>query len=257
MHSQRKAWVAGVAVAAMLLMVSPSAQEQQPPTAAYSQEDIDAAIEKVKSDPNLGSQTTMKMLRWRDSAEQKKSKMDLSWLSWISGLFGWGMQSARYLVWITLAILVGWLGVYLFRTIQNREADSANADKFVPPTHVRNLDIRPESLPPNIGAAAKKMWERGDHRAALSLLYRGLLSRLTHVHRVPILDSSKEGDCLMLLHGRVPPQTGEFATALVDAWRGFVYGGTAAPTPAVHALCDGFAGALDRAAARKAGGAAE
>ena len=123
----------------------------------------------------------------------------------------------------------------------------------MPPTHVRNLDIRPESLPPNVGAAAKKLWERGDHRAALSLLYRGLLSRLTHVHRVPILDSSTEGDCLSLLPGRVAPKTGDYATRLVDAWRGFVYGGAEAETPAVHALCDGFSAALDRAAARTVG----
>ena len=46
------------------------------------------------------------------------------------------------------------------------------------------------------GCAA--LWDRGDHRAALALLYRGLLSRLVHVHRVPIRDSSTEGDCLAL-----------------------------------------------------------
>jgi hypothetical protein len=115
---------------------------------------------------------------------------------------------------------------------------------------VRNLDIRPESLPTNIGAAARALWDRGDHRGALSLLYRGLLSRLTHVHRVPIVDSSTEGDCLILLSGRVPAGTGEYAARLVDAWRTTVYGGIEAATPAVHALCDGFRGALDRAGER-------
>ena len=71
-------------------------------------------------------------------------------------------------------------------------------DAFVAPTHVRDLDIRPESLPDDIGAAARALWDRGEHRAALALLYRGLLSRLAHVHRLPIRDSSTEGDCLAL-----------------------------------------------------------
>jgi hypothetical protein len=237
-------------------MAIPPAAQERLATASITQEEIDTAVEKVKSDPNLGSQTTMKMLRWK-TPERKSKGMDLSWLAWVAGLFGWGMQSARFLVWLTLALLVGWLGVYLYRTASSHVPDAAGSDTFVPPTHVRNLDIRPESLPPNIGAAARKMWERGDHRAALSLLYRGLLSRLTHVHRVPILDSSTEGDCLMLLPGRVPPKTGDYATQLVDAWRGFVYGGTAAASPVVVALCEGFSAALDRSAARKVAGDAE
>ena len=110
---------------------------------------------------------------------------------------------------------------------------------------------------PNIGAAARALWDRGEHRAALSLLYRGLLSRLTHVHRVPIRDSSTEGDCLSLLAGRVPPKTGEYSSRLVDAWGAFVYGGTETPTPSIHALCDGFSAALDRAVARRIEGGAE
>jgi hypothetical protein len=111
-------------------------------------------------------------------------------------------------------------------------------------------------LPSNIGAAARALWQRGDRRGALSLLYRGLLSRLTHVHRVPIVDSSTEGDCLVLLSGRVPPPTVEYATQLVDAWRSFVYGGAETPEPAVYALCDGFAGALDRSRERTTPGGA-
>ncbi|MBY0494172.1 MAG: DUF4129 domain-containing protein [Cyanobacteria bacterium] len=249
MHSRRNLRPAGAVTVVLLLAVSPAAQEQ-PTVPAYTQEEIDAAIQKVKQDPNIGGTRTMRMLKWTET-ERKPRNSNRGWLSWVTGFFGWGMQSARYLVWLGLAGLAGWLGLYLFRAIQTRGLDVTAADTFVPPTHVRNLDIRPESLPPNIGAAAWKLWERGDHRAALSLLYRGLLSRLTHVHRVPILDSTTEGDCLVLLSGRVPAKTGDYAAQLVEAWRGFVYGGTAAPTPAVQTLCDGFAGALDRSVARK------
>lgn len=249
MRSRRSGGCAVMVV--MVLAATPFVQGQsagQPIT----REEVGPALEELKQDENLNGQRKMRMLRWKESGRQS-SQPDLGWLRWVAGFFGWMGQSARYLVWLTIALLAGWLGIYLFRAIKNSGANPDVADAFVPPTHVRNLDIRPESLPPNVGAAAKKLWERGDHRAALSLLYRGLLSRLTHVHRVPILDSSTEGDCLSLLPGRVAPKTGDYATRLVDAWRGFVYGGAEAETPAVHALCDGFSAALDRAAARTVG----
>jgi hypothetical protein len=242
-----------IAIAMVSGAVGTAAQDTATsPPERIAREEVKAAVADVQRDPNLGGQSTMKMLRWKSNRQQ--SKVDLGWLGWVAGFFSWMGQSARYLIWITIALLAGWFGVYLVRAIQKSSVDSEDANAPTPPTHVRDLDIRPESLPPNIGAAARKLWERGDHRAALSLLYRGLLSRLSHVHRVPILDSSTEGDCLLLLPGRVPAKTSDYASQLVGAWRGFVYGGTDAATPTVHALCDGFSAALDRSAPRPAEG---
>jgi hypothetical protein len=255
-RSRPSACACAFAVALALAVPASDAFAQQgsaPATEQIARQEVAAALAEVQRDPNLGGQSTMKMLRWKSSGRQQ-AKMDLGWLSWIGGFFGWMGQSARYLIWLTIALLAGWLGVYLVRAFRNSRSNAAAADTFVPPTHVRNLDIRPESLPQNIGAAARKMWERGDQRAALSLLYRGLLSRLSHVHRVPILDSSTEGDCLLLLPGRVPAKTSDYASQLVEAWRGFVYGGTEAATPTVYALCDGFSAALDRSMAKPAEG---
>jgi hypothetical protein len=243
-----------VACVVALLTVSPSAQ-QTPAPDTIDENQVAEALAAVSSDPNLGGERTMTMLRWRE--QQRKPSSNVGWLAWVAGLFGWLMTSARYLVWVGVAVLAGWLAVYVWRALRSSDTAREPADAFVPPTHVRNLDIRPESLPPNVGAAAKKLWDRGDHRDALSLLYRGLLSRLTHVHRVPIVDSSTEGDCLVLLSGRVPSSTGEYATRLVDAWQTFVYGGADTPELAVYALCDGFAGALDRSVERTRAGGGE
>ena len=85
-------------------------------------------------------------------------------------------------------------------------------------------------------------------RAALALLYRGLLSRLAHVHRVPIRDSSTEGDCLALAAARLPPPTHEYAARLVHVWQRSVYGHEPAADSVVHRLCGEFGPTLDRAA---------
>jgi hypothetical protein len=116
------------------------------------------------------------------------------------------------------------------------------------PSHVRDLDIRPESLPDDIGAAALALWERGEQRSALALLYRGLLSRLVHSHGVPIRASSTEGECLALAESRVAAPSARYATRLVETWTAAVYGDLQPATAAVQTLCGEFAVALDRAA---------
>ena len=78
------------------------------------------------------------------------------------------------------------------------------------PSHVRELDIRPESLPADIGAAVRELWLAGERRAALSLLYRGALSRLVHSYQVAIGDASTEGDCVRLARAALPPPRGDF-----------------------------------------------
>jgi hypothetical protein len=116
---------------------------------------------------------------------------------------------------------------------------------FSAPTHVRDLDIRPETLPPDIGAAARKLWDGGDHRASLALLYRGMLSRLAHVHGVPIRDSSTEGDCLALAVNRLPADKCVYLSRLVRAWQRLGYGREPVQASTAFALCEEFGSVLD------------
>ena len=147
-------------------------------------------------------------------------------------------------VWVLLAGLAALLVVFIFRLVkENRLPEKSR--RFVAPTHVQDLDIRPESLPPDIGAAARALWDRGEQRAALALLYRGMLSRLAHVHEVPIRDSSTEGDCLGLAARSLDAARVAYATQLVRTWQRAIYGGLTIETPQVWDLCARFAAHLD------------
>jgi hypothetical protein len=220
--------------------------------AAPDEQAIARALEAVRKDPNLGTETTITMLRWRDAAAPPKRP---AWWSWIRDLFRWIDQSARYLVWAAAAALVGYLLFFLARLMAEGRDPVFGDATFVAPSHVRDLDIRPESLPADIGAAARALWDRGERRPALALLYRGMLSRFAHVHQVPIRDSSTEGDCLMLAAAHLPAAPVEYATRLVREWQRGVYGRERAETETIHGLCDGFAPALDRRAPADAIGA--
>ncbi len=224
-----------------------AAQVQQPPTAAQGdvpeQAEIDRALAAVKADPNLATERTIKVPQWKGGRADTASGTP-SWMTWLAGLFGWVAQSARVLVWCAAGILAALLAAFLVRMVRG-VGPVRGTDSFVAPTHVGDLDIRPETLPADIGAAARALWDRGEHRAALALLYRGLLSRLAHVHRVPIRDSSTEGDCLALAEQHLAREPRDYASRLVRTWQRAVYGREALDTPGVHALCDAFAAELD------------
>ena len=240
-----------VAIAAVLtaaLSVGAAAVQQEfarPKGPRPGQAEITRALETVKADPNLATERTIKTLRWK-RASSAEPWSPPGWLKWIVGLFRWLDQSARLLVWGAAVALAVLLVVYIVRMVR-RHGVPRREQRFVAPTHVRDLDIRPESLPDNIGIAARGLWDRGEHRAALALLYRGMLSRLAHVHRVPIRDSSTEGDCLTLAASHLTQEGREYASRLVRVWQRFVYAGQDTQPATVYVLCDDFASALDPA----------
>ena len=238
--------MAAVLTAALSVGAAAVQQESAPPKGPRpGPAEIARALETVKADPNLATARTMKALRWK-RASSAEPWSPPGWLKWIAGLFRWLDQSARLLVWGAAVALAVLLVVYIVRMVR-RHGVPRREERFVAPTHVRDLDIRPESLPDNIGIAARVLWDRGEHRAALALLYRGMLSRLAHVHRVPIRDSSTEGDCLALAASHLTQEGREYASRLVRVWQRFVYAGQDTLPATVYVLCDDFASALDPA----------
>lgn len=201
--------------------------------------DVDAAIARLRADPNLAASRKTRIPRWRSTPDEGERR-NWRWLNAIVDLFRWLAQVSRVFVWVVIGLLVGALALYLVRLLKVASPPKdAHAD--APPTHVRDLDIRPESLPNDLGAAAWALWERGEQRSALALLYRGLLSRMAHAYAAPIRASSTEGDCLCLARSRLPVQPGEFAVRLINVWERAVYGGKNPEERCVRTLCDEFA----------------
>lgn len=245
-----------LAALALTAVLAAAPVRAAPPPAGRvpSSEQIAAAVKALRKDPNLGGMRQERRLRWVDSHKLRKVGHSGAWIEWIAGLFGWFARTSRFLVWTAIVVLVGFLGIFLVRLLRERPA-RASADRFTPPTHVRDLDIRPESLPDDIGAAARQLWQAGQRRAALALLYRGLISRLVHVYGVPIRASSTEGDCLALAAPRLDENPRRYASRLIRIWQLAVYGGHEPPSEAMIALCDEFAAALPSRMSPGAGGA--
>ncbi len=152
---------------------------------------IAAAVDKLKADSNLGTEKKVRRLVKNSRPEPQTPNQLPGWLRWLTNAFAWLAGTARALVWMVGIVLAGILALYIKRFLEARGELSVPL-RFSTPTHVRDLDIRPESLPHDIAGTTNELWASGEQRAALALLYRALLSRLAHVHGIPILDSSTE-----------------------------------------------------------------
>lgn len=211
---------------------------------------VQQAASAVQADPDFGGSHVERKLRWKasDTPAKKDDLRPAHESSWVEGLGLWLAESGRLLMWLLGAACVALLLVGLRRWILVA-GGIGTTGRVVLPSHVRDLDIRPESLPDDIASAARALWMQEQHRASLSLLYRGALSRLVHHHAVPIRAASTEGDCVALASRVLPQESGAFFERLVKAWLLLVYGAQSPDDELVIALCDRFDAQLPPAVA--------
>jgi len=209
-------------------------------SAAPTREQVQQAVERVRADPLLGHTETRKMLRLkkRDAEKTPEKNSDWNWgrlTEWVV----WVAATLRLMVWVLGGFAVVFVLLRIGRWMRARGAFEPKARAALP-SHVQSLDIRPESLPEAIGAAAAALWQRGEQRAALSLLYRGALSRLAHVHALPIRAASTEGECLALAQQRLDAPRAGFFKRLVQVWLPAVYGARMPEAAQALSLCREF-----------------
>jgi len=227
-------------VCLLALVLMASSVNATEPASAPTREQVNTEVEKLRADPDLSGVHKQKTLRFKSDKSDKKKKAEPSSLpDWLRNFARWMTEAGRAVVWALAALAVALFIVSLRHWIRVR-AGAVKGPHAALPSHVRDLDIRPESLPDQIGAAAAALWQRGEHRAALSLLYRGALSRLVHQHALPIRAASTEGECMALAAARLAPERSAFFGRLVNAWQLAVYGARLPESSSVLALCADF-----------------
>jgi hypothetical protein len=210
------------------------------PTAA----DIRAAVDKLRADPNLGTKHSVRSLQWVKGDAPAPSP---DTPAWILGLFQFLGQTASLFLWLAGAVVAAFAAVWIYRLIRAR-APRAPVLRQAAASHIGGLDISPESLPDDIGAAALGLLQAGRTRDALSLLYRGALSCAVHRYGVVIDPSFTEAEALRAVEGRLDGARVNYFRELIGLWQRVVYAGqTATPEP-VATLCTGFAATLESAA---------
>lgn len=237
---------APVATPASLASPASAASGAAVATSPLTRDRVDTLARALRDEPSLMGKRKSQELRLKPREDKPPPPREAmpAWLRWLGNFVSWLADAGRWLVWGLLAVAVALLLLRLRRLWQGGVRWRGSAGALHLPGQVRGLDIRPEALPDDVGAAAWALWQGGQRQQALSLLYRGALSRLVHRHEVPIRSSSTEGECLRLAQPRLPAPALAALRPLVAAWMQAVYAERWPDDAAVQALCRHFS-ALD------------
>ena len=182
--------------------------------------DFARAVDRAYADPMLSP--TQQVRRWkykypfnpRDATQPEVP----GWVKLLSRLVG---AVAEYGLWILLAVA---LGLLLWRLPRWLPWVRERMPERAPPSPIHAQPL-PEvaALPPDVAASAEALWQAGQQREALALLYRASVEVVAGRLGAPFPPGATEADCLR--RARQLPDagaSGEFAR-VVRAWQAAAY----------------------------------
>ncbi len=142
------------------------------------------------------------------------------------------------LLWGLVAAIVLYI-VFHFRRLSSLAARRRIRAKTTAPAAdtLFGLDIRPESLPDDIAAAAAQCWRRGAGTEAISLLYRGALVKMINQDGLELPDSATEGDCVRIVSANTDETKSRYFSTLVANWQAAAYAHRLPMTESFNSLC--------------------
>jgi len=181
-----------------------------PPPAYAQDKDPKSEIREVLKAKEFAYYKDVK--RWEPRERDKPGSIDTTWLRAI----GYALAKAgEVLMWLGAGALIAYALWWAARMLPRGGA--APPGPYRAPAALFGMELAPETLPPDVGAAAAALAREGRLREALSLLYRGALSELVHKRGVQLLASHTEGDVIRL--------SGElsYLQNLINAWQRCAY----------------------------------
>jgi hypothetical protein len=211
------------------------AQVEQPADAA--QDPVKVAREVLDTE-EFDTKETQRVL-WPDMDMDPGPQMNLGWIGSL-------IQAVMIGV---LIVLLAVLVLVLARTFgwiqwRKRKTEAAAA----PVTHVFGLDVRPQSLPDDVGARARELWLAGQATEAMGLLYRAALSRLIAGTGLEVEPGDTERDCVERVRRKGVLATAEFFERITRAWLVCAYSRARPLDDVALELCDRWNGVFEERA---------
>lgn len=153
----------------------------------------------------------------RDKTKSKDSfKLNDNIIHFISNIL-------KMLLWAVLIVLLLMAFIYRKRILAMLKPSGNKKEMPAKPDVLFGMDVRPDSLPDDIAGTVRTLWQQGEHRDALSLLYRGALVQLIHRDTLPIADSHTEGDILVMARPVLNGSRFDYINELTIHWRDIAY----------------------------------
>jgi hypothetical protein len=229
----------------------------QPLTSQASHDSIKALLEQP---PFKNKESVTRYRFGEDPATSDKKQPTTATPQWLKTLLGWlnGQHLntlanvIEVLLWGIVIAVLAWL-VWRYReflqAFVSRRPRLPDKPKPTPPQQAFGLDLNPETLPEDIAASAENLWHT-QPRAALSLLYRGLLSHLLNDFALTLKPADTENQVLAHVEQLQRPELVAFSRSLTAHWQNMAYGHRAPPAHLRQELCDGWRALFGPGAAR-------
>ena len=214
------------------------------------------SLDELLQQNEFSNKETVKRLRLRNPEKEDES----TFIKWLLDLLEGSEDKAvglgrlfELLLWL---VMIGLIGLLIYRY---RHWLSAQFVKVGPATKAKEkpitlfgMDVRKESLPEDVNAAALLLLQAGNKRAALALLYRASLAHLIYTG-VEIEDGFTELECLQAMktdlqsrHNKTPQDKDyissriHYFSSLTVVWRRLAYGHFLPSEQQAHELCSSW-----------------
>lgn len=197
----------------------------------FASQDVAAReIDEILADEDFDLKTEVYEVREKSTKESEGYLVQ--GLSGILDLLGW----------LIAATAVGFL---IYQIVKNNHLFHWRGRKKPPSTRqltetIAGMDVRAKSLPEDVVAAAREAFATGDERLALSLLYRGSISRYLLATDIDLLESDTEYDCVRKVQHLPSHDAATYFGQLTDRWIGCAYGGGGVSADDFESLATGW-----------------
>ncbi|MBB5039451.1 DUF4350 domain-containing protein [Prosthecobacter dejongeii] len=206
---------------------------QESPSKPQTRQAVTDALKEILAKPEFKEHSRTQRVWIPDQTEEVKNSQATMSNGPVLGRVFYGLAIAVVAVLLILAARWLILNKHLFLSGRFKSKHRPEAG----PKVIMGLDITRESLPTDIVKAARAAWVEEQPKEALSLLYRGMLSRLVELRRLPIRDSDTEDDCLLKVAQMGDTAVTEFFRHLTLAWVRMAYAGVTPGTMEFEDLC--------------------
>lgn len=203
-----------------------------------SSEQAQQSIQQLTKQPPFHNEKVIEKWRFGDPSEKNDdSKASFNPPSWLEKL----LNHASFILQIILWTAVILLSLYLlwrypaWRRLFKPKWRPQTRGNAAPVQQLFGLDVSSDSLADDWLNQAEKLWS-SEPRAALSLLYRGLLNHLLEQHALPLSEAHTEGEVLLLMQ-HLAPALQQYSRQLTQHWQNLAWGHQLPKTQHFNALC--------------------
>ena len=162
------------------------------------------------------------------------------WFGWLGGFGGIpAAPIANAITYLLIGLAVGIVAVLIGKWILAIPKGGKSPVKTAVVSTVMGMNVRQDSLPKDIVAAARKLLAEGDFDGAMALLYRGALVWLIHRGQVPIQEIDTEADCVARVR-QLEGVSADYFEQLTRIWSAAAYGARRAGAAEIERLLEAW-----------------